>query len=821
MNNWFKQNGQHLMVIVLFFGITFLYFNPVFFGKTLGQNDVTRAQSTTTEINHYREKGETILWTNQIHGGMPAFQIWAPYPNNMTTWLVKAINYSFPQPVGTVLVLLLGSYFLFCVLKLNPWLSAAGAIAFTFSSYNIILFGAGHANQVAAISFFAPVVAGILLIFRGKYIYGAAVTALFLALEIRANHIQMTYYLFLAILILVGMECYHAVKSKQTTAFFKAAGFAFVAGLLALAVNTSSLWSTYEYSAETIRGHANLTQKVAKTSTGLSREYAYQWSQGVEECITFLIPNAFGGSSRGNSAAHSNVVKTLTEIGADASEADYLSKSLMPSYWGEKPFTEGSFYFGAVICFLFVLGLFIVKNHIKWWLLSVVVLTMLLSFGKNMPLVSDLFFYYAPFYNKFRAVESILAVAGLCFPILAVLAVNELLLNKDKKELFKQVKLAFYLTFGLSLLIAIIPTLFLSFKSSDHQSVVAQFTEALKIDQSTGNTIGNAFVADRKAAAQADAMRSCLFILLAFAGIWAYLKEKLSFNILSIAFLFLILTDLWGVDKRYLNEGTFMAKQDTEKPQLREVDRFIDQDKDPDFKVIDLTQSIMNDATTPYFHKSIGGYSAVRLKRFDEVIETHFKKTVNLDILGMMNTKYLIITDPNSPKLIAQLNPDVCGHAWFVNKIQYVANADQEMAAIGTFKPKETVVIDEQYKPLVKAQELSAVPASSGTIKLSRYFPDRMVYESSSPQANIAVFSEIYYNKGWKMFIDQVEQPYFRANYLLRAAHIPAGTHQIEFVFHPASYYTGEIISLIASIVLIIGLLLAGYLGYKERKTAK
>lgn len=260
-----------------------------------------------------------------------------------------------------------------------------------------------------------------------------------------------------------------------------------------------------------------------------------------------------------------------------------------------------------------------------------------------------------------------------------------------------------------------------------------------------------------------------------------------------------------------------MAKQDTEKPQMREVDRFIDQDKDPDFKVIDLTQSIMNDATTPYFHKSIGGYSAVRLKRFDEVIETHFKKTINLDILGMMNTKYLITTDPESPKLIAQLNPEVCGHAWFVNQVQYVANADQEMAAIGTFKPKETVVIDQQYKPLVKEQQLS-VAQPSGEIKLTSYFPDRMVYQSNSPQSNIAVFSEIYYNKGWKMYIDQVEQPYFRANYLLRAAQIPSGQHQIEFVFHPSSYYTGEIISLMASILLITGLLLAAYLGYKGRK---
>ena len=817
MNNWFKRNGQHLMVIILFFGITFLYFNPVFFGKTLGQNDVTRAQSTTTEINHYREKGETILWTNQIHGGMPTFQIWAPYPNNITTWLIKVVNYSFPQPVGTVMVLLLGSYFLFCVLKLNPWLAAAGAVAFSFSSYNIILFGAGHANQVAAISFFAPVLAGILLIFRGKYIYGAAITALFLALEIRANHLQMTYYLFLAILIFVVVEAYHAIKSKQTKDFFKASGFALIAGLLAIAVNTSSLWSTYEYSAETIRGHANLTQKAAKTSTGLSREYAYQWSQGVEECITFLVPNAFGGSSRGNAVQHTHVLKALTDIGANAEEADYLSKSLMPFYWGEKPFTEGSFYFGAVICFLFVLGLLIVKHRIKWWLLGVVILTMFLSFGKNLPLISDLFFYYVPFYNKFRAVESILAVAGLCFPILGVLAVNELFVRTDKPELIKQLKLAFYLSFGLSLIIAVLPDVLLSFKSSDHEAVVAQFTEALKLDQATANSIGNAIVADRKAAAQSDAMRSCLLILIAFAGIWAYLKGKLNANLLSIAFLFLVLFDLWVVDKRYLNTESFMAKQDTEKPQLREVDRFIDQDKDPNFKVLDLTQSIMNDATTPYFHKSIGGYSAVRLKRFDEVIESHFKNNINLNILGMMNTKYLIHTDPNSPKLIAELNPNACGHAWFVNKIQYVRNADQEMEVIGTFAPKETIVIDDQYKALVNEQQLGN-SAASGTIKLTSYFPDRMVYESNSTQPNLAVFSEIYYNKGWKMFIDEVEQPYFRANYLLRAAHIPAGKHQIAFVFHPNSYYRGELISLIASILLIAGLLFAGYLGYKDRK---
>ena len=296
IKDWFNKNSAHLTVVVIFLTICFVYFNPAFLGKSLGQNDVTRAQSTQTEINNYKEKGETILWTNQIHGGMPTFQIWAPYPNNFSTWMVNAINHTFPKPVGTVLLLLMGTYLLFSVLKLNPWLAATGAIAFTFSSYNIILLAAGHANQVFAIAFFAPVIAGILLIFRRQYLLGTALTALFLTLEVRANHIQMTYYLMIAVLVLVVIECYLAIKAKETKVFLKSIAYAAAATLLAITVNASSLWSTYEYGEETIRGHSNLTQQSTKPSTGLSKEYAYQWSQGVKECITFLIPNAYGAA---------------------------------------------------------------------------------------------------------------------------------------------------------------------------------------------------------------------------------------------------------------------------------------------------------------------------------------------------------------------------------------------------------------------------------------------------------------------------------------------------------------------------------------------
>jgi hypothetical protein len=778
---------------------------------------VTRAQSTQTEINEYKEKGETILWTNQIHAGMPTFQIWAPYPNNVTTWIVNGINYTFPKPVGTVLLLLFGAYLLFSVLDLKPWLAATGAIAFTFSSYNIILLAAGHANQVFAIAFFAPVIAGVILIFRKQYLLGTALTTLFIALEIRANHIQMTYYLMLAILILVCVEFYHALKVKETNVFFKSIAYAALATLLAVTVNASSLWSTYEYGEETIRGRSNLTQQSAASTTGLSKEYAYQWSQGVKECITFLVPNAYGGSSRGHADIESNVAKALIGLGAEANEAANVAGSLS-LYWGDKPFTEGSFYFGAIICFLFTLGLLIVKGRIKWWLVAVIVLTMLLSFGKNWPYLSDLFFDYFPLYNKFRAVDSILAVAALCFIMLALLAVNVVTVNSDKPMLLRKSKVAFYVTGGLCLLIAILPDLFFSFKTTDHLNFLGQLQQALNIDEVTAQTVGNALIADRKLAAQSDALRSFIFILIGFTLLWAYLKNKLAVSVLSVGLLFLVLIDMWSVDKRYLNEDSFVTQEEVTTQQIREVDKQIKLDKDPNYKVIDLTQNILSDATTPYFHKSIGGYSAVRLKRFEELIDVQFYETLNMNILGMLNTKYIITTDEKTPLLTSTLNPSACGHVWFVNSLKYVKNADQEMAAIKDFSAKHEAIIHEEFRRQISFIKRDSNNLGNSRIALRTYSPDHLTYQSSSTSQNIAVFSEIYYTKGWKMYIDGIEKPYFRANYILRAAQIPSGNHKIEFVFHPDSYYIGEKISLAGSCLLL--LLLAGVMinGLKKSK---
>ena len=825
MNNWFKRNGIHFLVGAIFFVICFIYFTPAFQGKTLGQADVTGAQSTQKEINDYRDKGITILWTNQIFGGMPVFQIWAPYPDNITTHVVSALKAIFPNPIDTVLLLLFGTYFLFIVLKLNPWLAAAGAFAFAFSSYNIILLVAGHSNQAFAIAFFAPLLGSILLTLRGKYFTGGALTALFMAMEIRANHIQMTYYLLLALLILVGIELYHAIKAKTTPAFLKSMGYLAAAVLLAVAINASLLWSTAEYAKDSYRGQSNLTKNTKEPGNGLSKEYAYQYSQGVGECFTFLIPNAYGGATYNDMLdQNSAVAKVFIDKQLPPDQAGTYAQQISNSfpglftYWGEKrPSTSGPFYFGAVICFLFLFGLLIVKSRLKWWILGTVVLTLLLSFGGNWPYVSDLFFNYFPLYNKFRTVESIIAVTSICFPILAFLAVQEIINTTDKQAIFKKLKLTLYIVGGIVLVLIAMPTLVLSFKPSDFQQGITYLTQALKGDAAMANNIANAIVTDRISLERADAIRSLIFIVLTFGIVWAFIKQKLSVTLLSLALFGLILVDMWQVDKRYLKEANFTDKLEAQvKP--REVDNFIARDTDPNFRVFDATQlqNLKQDTYNPFFHKSIGGYSAARLKRYDELMDGQIMQNPpNHDVLDMLNTKYVITSD-KSQNLTMQANPSACGHAWFVKSVKFAANSDQEMQAISSFAPKDEAIVDQRYKNLIDEKQLSA--DTGGTIKLVSYNPDTLVYKSGATSSKIAVFSEIYYEKGWTMLIDGVEKPYFRADYVLRAAQIPVGNHEIKFIFHPASYYTGEKISLAGSILLILALGGAAYAGVKKMK---
>lgn len=825
MNNWFKRNGIHFAIIGIFFIMCFVYFTPAFQGKTLGQSDVTGAQSTQTEINAYKDKGQTILWTNQIFGGMPVFQIWVPYTNNITSHVIVALKTVFPNPIDTVMLLLVGAYFLFIVLKLNPWLAAAGAVAFTFSSYNIIYIVAGHSNQTFAIAFFAPIIASILLTLRGKHILGGALTAFFLAMEIRANHLQMTYYLMLAVFILVIVEVYHAVKTKTMPQLLKSVGF-LVAGLcLAVAVNASMLWSNAEYASETIRGQSNLKSTAEEPSAGLAKDYAYAWSQGVGECLTFLVPNAYGGGSGTEPIDQkSNITKAFIDKGVPEADAVKYATQIsyqfpgFSTYWGNKSFTSGPWYFGAAVCFLFVLGLFIVKDRLKWWILATVILTMLLSFGRNFPFVSDLFFNYFPLYNKFRAVESILAVTMLCFPILAILAVKELIENTDKKELQKKALLALYITGGIALILVMLPDVILNFRPSNQTEGVTALTQALNGDNALATAISNGVIQDRISLARMDAIRALIFVALAFGIVFLYIKQKINVTIMSLAFLALVLVDLWQVDKRYLKDENFAPKQISNKPAPREVDTFMARDPDPNFRVYDATANPVNDTFNPFYYKSFGGYSAARLKRYEELLEHQFSKSVNQDVLDMLNMKYILTTDPANQSLKMQVNPTACGNAWFVKSVKYAKTADQEMQAISSFDPKQEAIVNEQYKGLAGDK---TVFDPNSTIKLVHYSPDTLKYKSGSTAEQIAVFSEIYYDKGWTMYIDGKETPYFRADYLLRAAKIPVGNHDIEFVFHPASYYTGEGISLAGSILLVLAIGAAGYTETRKKAAKK
>ena len=813
MKNWLNQNSIHIAMIGIFLAICFIYFAPAWQGKVLMQGDVLRAQAGQREIMEFKDQdGTAPLWTNAMFSGMPSYQVWVSYPNNIGTHVMGFFKTLFPNPIDIILIFLLGAYLLFNVLRVNPILAALGAIALSFSSYNFIYIEAGHASKAYALAFFAPLLAGILLTLRGRYLLGGALSALMLTMEIRVNHIQVSYYLFIAILILIGIELYHSYKNGTLINFGKSIGSLVIAGILAVSINAGLLWTTYEYSQESIRGQANLeTESREANSKGVDRDYAYEWSQGIGESITFLIPNAYGGATAPQLDAKSSVVKTLTTQGVPEGQALAFAQQI-PTYWGQKPFTSGPWYFGAIVMFLFVLGLFIVKGRLKWWLLSASLLSLFLSFGKNFPLISDLFFNYFPLYNKFRAVESTLVIAAFLIPIMAVLALQEIITqhNADGSHL-KKLKLSTYIVGGVSLLILVLPALFLSFKSPDHANFIQTLGQQIQ-DNAFANAIGNALIEDRTALARTDALRSLALILLAAGLIWLYIKHKLKATPLLILLAVGILVDMWSVDRRYLNKDSFLnASELNQHTKAREVDELIMRDKTPDYRVLDLTSNPFTNANTSLFHNSIGGYHAAKLMRYQELLEHQFNGAFNEDVLDMLNTRYVITGTTSDAQKIQKRNT-ASGNAWIVDKITYVKTAEEEMQALNSFNPKQEAFIHEDFKHILEGSAIGT--ADNSKIELVDYKPDHLTYEYSAPKTVLAVFSEIWYDKGWKAYVDGEEIPYARANYVLRAAKLPGGNHSVEFKFEPRSYYLGENISLVSSSILV---LLLGFALWKNR----
>lgn len=803
--SFIQKNQFIILAIAIFLALNFIYFSPILEGKTIKQDDVESIKDGFSEIRKYKEEtGRYALWSNAMFSGMPTYLMWLGYPANVAGHILDAYSRILPNPIGTVFLYLIGFFILLRSLGMNVWLSIMGSIAFAFSSYNFIIISAGHTNKAIVIGLFAPTIAGLLMAYRGKYLAGGVITALALALQIRANHYQMSYYLAIAILIYVIVELIYSIKEKTLANYIKASIAMIAAVILAVGINLTPLMLIEEYSHYTIRGKSELTLSQDINKNGLSKDYAFEYSYGINESLSFLVPNVLGGSSAGELSKDSETFKYLQKGGVP--NASQIIKQL-PLYWGEQAFTAGPVYFGAIVMFLFVFGLFIVKGKYKWWIFASFLLTVMLSWGKHFETLSYLFFDYVPMYNKFRAVSSILTVTSLLIPLLAAMALKEMLDNKvTKEETFKALRNSFIITGGLAFVLAVVPSLIGSFVNEAKDQQV--FGQAYK-------QIIDAISADRANMLRSDAFRSFFFIFLAAALIFAYTKNKVKANVLVIAIAALILVDMWAVDKRYMNNDKFVKKSKKVEVEATPdaTDQQILQDKDLYYRVYNLTVNPFTDASTSKFHKSIGGYHAAKMKRYQELIEYHIAKG-NMNVLNMLNTKYLIGSDPQSGQKILQLNDQACGNAWFVSEIKYVANADSEMTALTNFNPKSTAIIDERFKETLTGLNISA--DSSANIRLTKYSPDTLNYESNSNADGFVVFSDIYYDKGWNAYIDGEKVPHVRVNYLLRGMKIPAGKHAIEFRFEPEKYYLGEKVSLASSVILVLLVLLALWKQFKK-----
>ena len=819
----FKKSTPYFVAIIVFLAITFTYFSPLLEGKKLKQHDITMFKGMSKEIADFREKtGDEALWTNSMFGGMPAWQISVKYQANLVRYIDKILMLGMPYPANYVFLYFLGFFILMLVLKNDPWVSLLGAIGFALSSYFFIILGAGHTSKAHAIGYMAPVLAGIILAFRGKLWPGALLFTVALALQIHAGHLQITYYLLLVVVVYGIYELIRAIQKKQLSYFAKVAGVLIIGALLGASTHITNLWATYDYGKDTMRGKPELTKNLENKSSGLDRDYITNWSYGIGETWSLLIPNAKGGASGiiGQQDA-------LEE--ADRNFRGEIAKQ--SSYWGDQPGISGPVYVGAIVVFFFVLGLFIIRSKFKWALLAATILSIFLAWGKNFMPFTDFFIDYIPGYNKFRAVSMTLVIAELTIPIIAFMALGAAIRQRD--ELKAQPKPLYYslgITAGITLIFYVFPTLFFDFLN---QFEMQQF-ESLK-SQADPVQIA-AFISSledvRIAIFKADALRSFMFIVLAGALLWAYLKGHVNKGILIAVLAVLIVADMATINRRYINNSNFERARMVDVPfTASNANREILKDSDPDFRVLDITKSTFNDASCSYFHKSIGGYHGAKLQRYQDLIEAHIQSEITgiievlqsgvtqekvdrlfegKQVLNMLNTKYMIY-NPEAPPLF---NPKAYGHAWFVSDYVMVSSADEEIEALDDYNLKETAIIDKRFEKQLNSKTFKKDVSASVTIK--SYEPNHITYTYNAGKEQLLVFSEIYYNKGWNAYIDGEQVPYFRSNYVLRAMVVPAGSGTIEFKFEPRVWLIGEKVSFASSLLLI--LLVVGMVVYQGKK---
>jgi len=784
---------NHIIVILLFIGISFTYFSPLLEGKRLEMADIKNWQGMSKEVVDYRKStGEEALWTNSMFSGMPAYQISTRFKSNLMQYLDKTLMLGLPRPANILFLYLLGFYILLLSLKIDYRISTIGAFAFAFSSYFFIIIEAGHMTKAHAIAYLPMVVAGVLYTYRGKILLGSVLTGIAASLQIFSNHLQITYYLVLLLFLLAIFQFYSDLKKNNLSDFFKRSSLLILIGLLAAGTSFTRLYTTYEYGKDSTRGKSELTSNLDNKTSGLDKDYATAWSYGIAETFTFLIPNLYGGASQGELSTDSETYQAIKR----APNARKLIKSL-PLYWGEQPFTSGPTYVGAVVMFLFILSIFLVKSTIRSWLLLATIMSIMLAWGKNFMPLTELFLDFFPGYNKFRAVSMILIIAEFTIPLLAFIGISKFIQNDTEiysKE--KYLKNTFYISGGVTLVFALMSSLFFNFESIQDISL-----------EKNGWPI-EALQADRKSLLSSDAWRSLIFIFLTFVTLWIYIRKKIKLNHLILILGSLILMDMWPVNKRYLNEENFVRKSKIENPyKPSQADLKILKDKDPNFRVFNRNVSTFNDASTSYFHKSIGGYHGAKLKRYQELIEAHISQG-NMNVINMLNTKYIITQNGDVKR-----NPGALGNAWFIDNVIIVENADQELMELNNINTTNTCVVDKRYSNELNANNLNK---ENSNINLLEYKPNYLKYQSSSDLNGIAIFSEIYYNRGWNAYINGNLVNHFRTNYVLRGLQIPSGNNIIEFKFEPSVYQIGESISLISSILLLI---LFSFVSYNEFKS--
>ncbi|MGQ9847962.1 MAG: YfhO family protein, partial [Bacteroidales bacterium] len=794
----FNNVGKYFLPIIAFLIIAFAYFSPVLQGKKLQQSDVINYYGMSKEATDYYEKtGEIALWTNSMFGGMPTYLIINVAQKNIWKYLHQVFSLNGFKPVGMLFLYLLGFYLALLLLGFKPLLSFAGALAYAFSSYFLIILEPGHITKALAIGYLPVIIAAIYVAYKSKPLIGSVIFGIFLTMQLMVNHLQITYYTFLIVLVFMLFEIISVIRSKTYKTFIKASLMLGIAALLAVGSNITNLWLTYEYGKYSTRGPSELTGDKHNKTTGLDKDYATAWSYGIDETLTLLIPNAKGGASYTKMDESSNTYQYFKNQYGTA-QADQICKQI-PTYWGTQPFTSGPVYVGAVVFFLFLLGMFYLKSWIKWWMLVATIFSIMLAWGKNFMLLSDFFFDHFPGYDKFRTVSMILVIAEFTIPFLALNTLYELLYKPiDKNRLLKSLKWSVGILGGICLILVLMPGMFFDFNAPLD-------TDLAKAGYPVSNIIS-----DRESMFRSDSFRSLIFILLSALVIYLLYKDKIKQKWVIVAFALLFIIDLWPVNKRYVHDEMFVEASKAKEPfRPSNADLQILQDPDPYYRVLNLATNTFNDASTSYFHKSIGGYHGAKMKRYQELIENQIAKN-NFNVLNMLNTKYIIIRDQNQEP-VAQYNPKALGNAWFVKAYKIVANADSEMAALKNFKPDSLAIVDKRFENEIKNFNFNV--DTTATIKLVFYSPNKLSYEYNAQSPQFTVFSDIYYDKGWNLYIDGKKSPYFRANYILRAAILPSGKHQIEFVFEPSSYYITENISLASSLLLLF---LAVFMVYKE-----